>query len=178
MNTKKSSVPKDQMDQNTYQYNKTVDPLQNKFPRWKGGKHSIKKEQRPEVKETLLPWMEDFVKTRLKWKKLPKMYQNDTRTTLIQHFVGKHYPSMVWKGGKQVKKNIWYKPNATGKKIIDAIKAEMPCFEENEILDTLIQVMYKHRIDHYSIALKPFVNTRPDQKAVSIWDRISENVQV
>ena len=164
--------------ENDYLYQKTLDPLQNKYKRWKGDHWADKKSKRKEVTEILVPWMEDFVKTRLSWKKLNKMFCNDTRGILIQHFIGKSYPSHVLRNGKQTKTKIWYKPSAGGKLVMDTIKKEIQGFTETELVNTLINILYKNHIDHYSIKLKPFVNTRPDKNAISLWDKISENVQV
>lgn len=160
-----------------YMYNKKLDPLQDKYPHWKG-RWSDNKEKRPEVKEILLPFIKNFINERCKWNKLPKMYCNDARTVITQHFIGRYYPSLVYINGKNVKKKVWYKPISACKNIIDTIKEEIQGFTESEILDMLICVMYKNRIDHYSLKLKPFVNTKPDERAVSMWDKISENVQV
>lgn len=179
MKSKKTVSAKDQISGEFYISKKVLNPLQNIYPRYKGHHCSNRKEQRKEVKNILLPWMMDFVKTRLTWRKMPKYYHNENRITLTQHFIGRHYPSIIWKGNKQIKKNVLYKPNNTGKLIIDTIKTEKPGFTEIEIFDTLISVIYKNRIDHYSVKLKPFKNTIPvKEDAVSLWDKISERVQV
>lgn len=162
-----------------YNQSKKVDPLADKYPRYKGGKWSLKTPDREEVRNELYPFIEDFVKTRIKWRKMPKLYHNDSRLTLTQFFIGKEYPSLVWRNGKQVKKMIKYAPSAQGKLIFDTLREEIDeRFSTAEVLNTLIGIIYKNRIDHYTLSLKPFVNTKPDTKAVSIWDKISENVQV
>jgi len=143
---------------------KDYDPLRNLHPRRKGA-YRIMNNERQEIKDILYPFIDRYIHSRLTFKKMGKTLGNDKRRYLIEFF----NPSTST--NKQ-------DPHVhMGFKIIDQIfKENEEKFTKDEIINTLINIVYRHRIDYLSFFFKKFVNSPIDKnKSLSIWNKISEN---
>ena len=138
-----------------------VDPLRDVSPRRKGV-YTLKKEERKEVREILYPFIHNFIATNISFKKMPKMCQNDVRSCLVNYFNSKF-------------------KNTTGSNIMKLIVEKTNNqFTQDEILNTLISIIYKNRLDYLSFIIKkgkPVEMEKPAEK-ISLWDKISEHSHV
>jgi hypothetical protein len=138
------------------------DPLRNVRPRPKGV-YRVMKNERQEVKDILYPFIENFIKTRLLTKKMPKNMCNDKRVYLIEYF----------------NKDIEI-PNKLGPQIVNAILIGTENkFTKEEIINTMINKIYQYRIDYLYLDFKYCVNSSDDENEfLSLWNKISESCHV
>lgn len=141
-----------------------INDLDEVRPRRKGI-FTLKINERQEVKDVLYPYIKDFIFSRLSFRKMPPKSQNDPRKALMCYFtLEKSYPM--------------------GKLIINLIIQETEeKFTKDEIINVLINTIYRYHIDYLSFIFKSHshmskTNKIDKQKATSIWDKISEITHV
>jgi|ERR1035437_387187 hypothetical protein len=169
---KKTTPDKESSDYITKKYlrakNEYSNPLLNMMPRPKGV-FRVMVNERQEVKDILYPFVNDFIHNRLTFKKMSHKMANDKRVYLVEFFTEKKRKSNV---KKPIKKPI----TKFGVTVVNMIVLEtQEQFTREEIINTLINIIYKNRLDYLSFMFKKFVNSWVDKnQSLSLWDKISE----
>ena len=145
----------------TYLYNKKnkVNPLANTRPR-KGVRRIVENET-PEVRNILYPFIREYISSRLCYRKMPKKSSNDRRNYLLEYF------------GKVKSK---YTNSLTGTTMVEQIFVENEeKFTKDEIINTLINIIYQQKLDYLSFRFREHIKTTTDKsESLSLWSKFSE----